>query len=108
MRQVGLLETEIDETWRFRVRKLPALFGPCPMCDGSTDVNFEKGRAVCVLCGQRWDLRRNPVLSERGNEEVWQRRRRFVEERKRGNGNGHKYSFDEPIRLEDLCNAQRI
>ena len=87
------LLVECAPKWMW-IRKLPELFVPCPMCAGSTDVNLREKPyyAFCNLCGQKWDLRGNPV--GRGKEEVWRARHRFVLERKNDKSNGHKYGCD--------------
>ncbi len=91
---------------RFRVRALADLFAKCPMCGWTTDVDFDAGRAFCLLCKQKWDLRGRPVEGEGGDIEVWKRRREYVEHG--NNGNGHRYNFDEPIKQEELAQCRRV
>ncbi len=90
------IDTLLDDLFpdkRFRVKRLPALFVPCPMCAGSTNVNFSTSMAKCEICGQKWNLHGEPISGERGNADIWRRRQKYVEAKK--NGNGHKYGFDD-------------
>lgn len=97
----GLLMVEVEGA-PVRARRLADLFAACPMCGGTTDVDFDVGRAVCGVCAQEWDLRGNPVPGRMGNKDVWRRRQRIVKER----GNGHKYGFDPPVNLEEVIGAK--
>ena len=39
---------------------LSALFIPCPICRGTTDVDYD-GIAYCCSCGQRWTIFGKPL-----------------------------------------------
>jgi hypothetical protein len=104
--EVGLLD--VLEPERREPERLPDLFVKCPMCAGTTDVNFytRPFYSFCNLCGQRWDLRGEPLADGCGDKEVWRKRRKYVEVG--NNGNGHKYGCDlDGINLE-FTNAKRV
>jgi hypothetical protein len=58
------------DTMRGVVPELTELFIPCPICRGTTDVDYD-GIAFCYSCGQRWTIFGKPVAAaalENGEE----------------------------------------
>jgi len=93
----------LDAWYPARAQDLAGPFCPCPMCGGTTTVAtfgfklfaitgfstwVKANRQYCSLCAQQWDLQGKSA--ERGDPEVW-KRRRFQNKR---NGNGHRYGCD--------------
>ena len=52
---------ELDE-----VPELKELLIPCPICGGTTDIDFD-GHIICYSCKQQWTLIGKPISKKGGS-----------------------------------------
>jgi hypothetical protein len=61
-----VLEANFNRIQFTEVPELKELLTPCPICGGTTDIDF-KGHIVCYSCKQHWTLVGKPLSIKEGS-----------------------------------------
>ena len=61
-----VIEAKFKTIQLAEVPELKELLSPCPVCGGTTDIDFD-GHIVCYSCKQHWTLVGKPISKKDGS-----------------------------------------